>query len=113
MRKDQLFGLFRTASKRRRFSAIALPYLAWAAVFSAIFVVQADDARAAVWRLPALVLTGRGLGASVGGGEAAGPVVPEDDGGRRDLARGGHQEAFAGHGFITSNRRKSSGATRR
>src|SRR4029079_13023424 len=45
---------------------------------------------------------GRGLGAAVSGGEAAGPVVPGEDGrddsGGSLLARGrgGHEEAFAG-----------------
>jgi surface polysaccharide O-acyltransferase-like enzyme len=42
----------------RRFSAIALPYLAWAALYSAVFVMRAGDPSAALRQLPGLVLTG-------------------------------------------------------
>lgn len=42
----------------RRFSAIALPYLAWAALYSAIFVLQAEKTGPTLARLPGLVLTG-------------------------------------------------------
>lgn len=42
----------------RRFSAIAVPYVVWAALYSAMFMLKAADARAAVGELPGLVLTG-------------------------------------------------------
>lgn len=43
---------------KRRFTVIALPYLAWAALYSAIFVFQAPESAAAVRELPGLILNG-------------------------------------------------------
>jgi surface polysaccharide O-acyltransferase-like enzyme len=43
---------------KRRFSAVALPYVAWAALYSAIFVGRAEAAGDALRELPGLVLTG-------------------------------------------------------
>jgi surface polysaccharide O-acyltransferase-like enzyme len=42
----------------RRIGLIGKPYLAWAALFSAIYVVRAADTREAVIRLPGLAATG-------------------------------------------------------
>jgi len=43
---------------RRRFSAIGLPFLAWAAVYAALYVARAADALAAVAQVLGLVLSG-------------------------------------------------------
>lgn len=42
----------------RRFSAIGLPYLAWATLYAAVFVAQSADVTASLARLPGLLLTG-------------------------------------------------------
>jgi len=43
---------------RRRFALIGLPYLAWAGLYAALYVLQSADARDALLRLPGLVASG-------------------------------------------------------